>query len=149
MTAADLGKHPLRSFNGLLERIPQSLIWLFVRIAAAHVFWVSGQTKVDGWSLKPITIDLFRDEYALPIIPPEIAAYLATAAELVLPVLLVLGLFSRFAAAGLAVLTLVIQFLVYPDAWWPQHSLWLGLLLVIVASGPGRLSFDYLLARRG
>lgn len=149
MIPADLGKHPLSALNALMEKFPQALVWLFVRIVVAHVFWASGQTKVEGWTLKPITIDLFRDEYALPLISPEWAAYLATAAEHALPVLLVFGLFSRFAAAGLAVMTLVIQFLVYPDAWWSQHSLWLGLLLVIVASGPGRLSLDHLLARRG
>jgi putative oxidoreductase len=149
MTAADLGKHPLALLNALFGKLHFDIVHLFVRVAAGHVFWASGRTKVDGWSLKPITIDLFRDEYALPIIPPEIAAYAATVAEHVLPILLLFGLASRFAAAGLAVMTLVIQFLVYPDAWWPQHSLWLGLLLVIVASGPGRLSLDHLLARRG
>lgn len=149
MTTADLGKHPLAKLNAMLGKLPADLVWLLVRIAAAHVFWASGQTKVEGWALKPITVDLFRDEYALPLVPPEIAAYLATVAEHALPILLVLGLLSRLSAAGLAVMTLVIQFLVYPEAWWSQHSLWLGLLLVIVATGPGRLSLDYLLARRG
>ncbi len=149
MTATDLGKHPLARINRLFAYLPNDIVYLFVRIAAAHVFWASGRTKVDGFALKPITIDLFRDEYALPVIPPEIAAYMAAIAEHALPILLVIGLASRLSAAGLAVMTLVIQFLVYPDAWWPQHSLWLGLLLVIVASGPGRLSIDHLLSRRG
>jgi putative oxidoreductase len=150
MNAADLDRHPLAGVNALFQRLPDALVLLFVRIVVAHVFWASGRTKVDGvLTLKPITVDLFRDEYALPVIPPEIAAYLATYAEHLLPALLVLGLCSRLAAAGLAVMTLVIQLLVFPDAWWPQHSLWLGLLLIIIATGPGKLSADSLLARRG
>lgn len=150
MNAADLDRHPLAGVNALFQRLPDTLVLLFVRIVVAHVFWASGRTKVDGvLALKPITVDLFRDEYALPVIPPEIAAYLATYAEHLLPALLVLGLCSRLAAAGLAVMTLVIQLLVFPDAWWPQHSLWLGLLLIIIAAGPGKLSADSLLARRG
>lgn len=149
MEAGDLKRHPLARLNTLFGLIPVDFALLFVRIAVAHVFWASGRTKVDGWALKPITIDLFRDEYALPLISPEIAAYLAATAEHALPVLLVAGLLSRFAAAGLAVMTLVIQFLVFPEAWWPQHSLWLALLVVIVSTGPGRLSLDWLLARRG
>ena len=149
MTSNDLGRHPLARINALMERIPFDLVQLFARIAAGHVFWASGRTKVEGWSLRPITIDLFRDEYALPVISPELAAYLATTAEHLLPILLLFGLGSRVAAAGLAVMTLVIQFFVYPDAWWSQHSLWLGLLLVVIVSGPGRLSLDHLLGRRG
>lgn len=150
MNAADLDRHPLAGVNALFQRLPDTLVLLFVRIVVAHVFWASGRTKVDGvLTLKPITVDLFRDEYALPVIPPEIAAYLATYAEHLLPALLVLGLCSRLAAAGLAAMTLVIQLLVFPDAWWPQHSLWLGLLLIIIATGPGKLSADSLLARRG
>jgi putative oxidoreductase len=149
LNAADLAGHPLGRLNALFGRLPNDLVLLFVRIVAGHVFWASGRTKVEGFALKPITVDLFRDEYALPLISPELAAYAATIAEHALPVLLLVGLATRFAAAGLVVMTLVIQFLVYPDAWWPQHSLWLGLLLVIVAQGPGRISVDQWLGRRG
>jgi putative oxidoreductase len=132
----------IRAADGWFGKINESALLLFVRIAAGHVFWASGQTKVEGWTLRPETIDLFRDEYRLPLISPEVAAPLSAVAEHVLPLMLVIGLFSRFAAFGLVVMTLVIQFLVYPDAWWAQHSLWLGLLLVILVRGPGNLSLD-------
>jgi putative oxidoreductase len=133
----------IRKADGWLGRINESAVLLFVRIVAAHVFWASGRTKVEGFlTLRPEAVDLFRDEYRLPLIAPEIAAPLAAFAEHLLPILLAFGLFTRFAALGLIVMTLVIQFLVYPDAWWPQHSLWLGLLLIILARGPGGLSLD-------
>jgi putative oxidoreductase len=133
----------IRKADGLLGRLNESALLLFVRIVAGHVFWASGRTKVEGFlTLRPEAVDLFRDEYRLPLIAPEIAAPMAAFAEHLLPILLVVGLFTRFAAVGLIVMTLVIQFLVYPDAWWPQHSLWIGLLLVIVARGPGGLSLD-------
>ena len=132
----------VKKINGWFAAIPEAAVLLFVRIAIAHVFWASGQTKVEGFTLRPETIDLFRDEYKLPLISPEIAAPMAALAEHVLPILLVLGLFSRLSALGLIIMTLVIQFLVYPDAWWSQHSLWLGLLLVILVRGPGAWSLD-------
>jgi putative oxidoreductase len=126
-----------------LSRIPEAAILLFTRIVAGHVFWASGRTKVEGlFTLRPETVDLFRDEYRLPLISPEIAAPMAAAAEHILPILLVLGLFTRFAALGLVGMTLVIQFLVYPEAWWPVHSLWLGLLLVLVWRGGGAWAAD-------
>ena len=132
----------VKKINGWFAAIPEAAVLLFVRVAIAHVFWASGQTKVEGFTLRPETIDLFRDEYKLPLISPEIAAPMAALAEHVLPILLVLGLFSRLSALGLIIMTLVIQFLVYPDAWWSQHSLWLGLLLVILVRGPGTWSLD-------
>lgn len=138
----------IRAADGWLGKINESALLLFVRVAAGHVFWASGQTKVEGWALRPETIDLFRDEYKLPLISPEIAAPMAAVAEHVLPLLLIAGLFSRFAALGLVGMTLVIQFLVYPEAWWPVHSLWLGLLLVIVVRGPGNWSLDRWVLRR-
>lgn len=133
----------IRTADGWFGRINESALLLFVRIAAAHVFWASGRTKVEGLaSLRPETVDLFRDEYRLPLISPELAAPMAAFAEHLLPVMLAVGLLSRFAALGLIGMTLVIQFLVYPDAWWAQHSLWLGLLLVILVRGPGNWSLD-------
>lgn len=140
----------IRSVDRSFGRINESALLLFVRIAAGHVFWASGQTKVDGFALRPETVDLFRDEYRLPLISPELAAPMAAFAEHLLPVMLVLGLFTRFAALGLIGMTLVIQFLVYPDAWWAQHSLWLGLLLVILVRGPGNWSIDrWVMGRMG
>lgn len=130
-----------------LDRIPQAGLQLCARLAIAPVFWLSGRTKVDGWSLKETTFDLFRYEYALPVIPPELAAYTATVMEHALPVLLVIGLMTRFAALGLLGMTFVIQVLVYPEAW-VVHAMWSALLLFIVARGPGAWSLDHLLGRR-
>lgn len=139
-----------RKADALLGRLlPEGLVLLFVRIVAAHPFWASGRSKVEGlFSMRPAVVDLFRYEYDLPLIPPEIVAPMATVAEHALPILLVLGLFTRFAALGLIVMTLVIQFLVYPDAWWTVHSLWMGLLLILVARGSGPLAIDRWLGGR-
>ncbi len=136
-----------RWLDGPIGDASRTLALLFARIAIAHVFWASGRTKVEGLHLREGVVDLFRDEYALPLIPPEVAAPLAAVAEHVFPVLLVLGLFSRLSALGLAVMTLVIQLFVYPDAWWTHHALWLAILLVIATVGPGQVSLDALLRR--
>lgn len=136
-----------RRFEALTARLSEPAVLLAVRIAAAQPFWASGRSKVEGWfTFRPEVVDLFREEYRLPLIPPEIAAPLATVAEHGLPLLLVLGLFSRGAALGLFVMTLVIQFLVYPDAFWPVHSLWFALLLVVLWRGGGAWSLDRMLA---
>lgn len=134
--------------NGLLARIPASLVQLFVRIVIARVFWASGQTKVDGFEIRPSAFQLFEYEYQVPLLPPEIATVVTTVAEHLFPLLLVIGLATRFSALALLVMTLVIQFFVYPDAWWPVHSLWVGLLIAIMAYGPGAVSLDHLIARQ-
>jgi putative oxidoreductase len=131
----------------VLDRIPYSLLAFAARIFPAAVFWQSGQTKVDGWHLSDNAVDLFRDEYRLPVIDPTIAAYLAAFAEHFFPVLLVLGLASRFAALALFFMTLVIEVFVYPDAW-PTHGVWATCFLVVIARGPGVFSLDDLIARR-
>jgi putative oxidoreductase len=113
------------------------------------VFFQSGRTKVEGFlTLKPSTVELFRTEYALPLLPPELAAHMAAAAENIVPVLLVLGLATRPAAAILLGMTAVIEIFVYPDAW-PTHLSWAGLLLPLIAHGAGGWSLDRLLARQG
>ncbi|MFN7103325.1 MAG: DoxX family protein [Pseudorhizobium sp.] len=132
---------------GLLERIPHDLIAIVARLSIAAVFWNSGQTKLDGWRVSESAVYLFEHEYALPLISPVIAAHLATLAEHLLPVLLVIGLGSRLAALGLLAMTLVIQIFVYPGAW-PTHGTWAACLLLIIARGPGRLSLDQLIAGR-
>ena len=134
----------LEAGRSLAERIPYSLIALIARIAVANVFWRSGQTKVEGFHIREATFFLFRDEYKVPLLPPDLAAYLTTAAELVFPVLLVIGLAARLSAVGLFGMTTVIQLFVFPDGW-PEHILWIGLLLLIIARGPGALSLDHLL----
>ncbi|MBV8962826.1 MAG: DoxX family protein [Hyphomicrobiales bacterium] len=132
---------------GLFDHLPYSLLALAARIFPAAVFWQSGQTKVDGWHLSDSAVDLFRDEYKLPLIDPSIAAHLAAFAEHFFPILLVLGLASRFAALALLFMTLVIEVFVYPDAW-PTHGVWATCFLVIIARGPGIFSLDHLIARR-
>ena len=151
----------LRAVVATFERIPHSAIALLARFSIAVTFWTSGQTKIEGLVLDPIggnvalgwprlsenAVELFRSEYALPVIPPELAAYLAATAEHVLPLLLLLGLATRLSAFALLVMTLVIQVFVYPLAW-PTHALWAAALLYLMARGPGVASLDHLLARR-
>ncbi len=132
---------------GLLDKIPQSLISLAARIFPAAVFWRSGQTKVEGFHVTENAIDLFRDEYALPLIDPALAAKFAAFSEHFFPLLLVIGLGSRFAALALLVMTGVIEIFVYPDAW-PTHGVWATCFLVVIARGPGIFSLDHFLARR-
>jgi putative oxidoreductase len=134
----------------LSGRVPESAVLVLVRLALGGVFWRSGQTKVEDGSwfqLSDSTYELFRTEYAGVPLPPELAAVLANAAEHVLPVLLVTGLFTRAAALGLLGMTLTIQFFVYPDAWWSEHALWSALALVLAVRGAGLFSLDALLLR--
>lgn len=130
----------------MIQRLlPEALLLLVARVGIAAVFFLSGRTKVTGFlELKPSTYTLFRSEYALPLIPPEWAAHLATYAEHLFPLLLVLGLLTRPAAAALLGMTLVIEVFVYPDAW-PVHLTWAGLLLPLLAYGGGGWSLDRLI----
>lgn len=130
--------------NRLADHLPHDVVALAARIFPAVVFWQSARTKVDGLTIKDSTYFLFEQVYALPVIPPATAALLATVAEHLLPVLLVLGLFARFSALGLLFMTAVIQIFVFPEAW-VTHGLWATALLVVLAQGPGRVSLDHLL----
>lgn len=130
-----------------MERLPWWLIALTARIAPAGVFWRSGQTKIDGFALNDTAVALFTDEYQLPLVDPAFAATAAAIAEHVFPVLLVIGLATRFSALALLVMTAVIQVFVYPDAW-PTHGTWAVCFLVLIARGPGVISLDHLIARR-
>lgn len=127
-----------------LESIPYTLLAIPLRVAVATVFWNSGMTKLPNWDM---TVALFTDEYKVPVLPPEFAAYMATTIELTTPVMLVLGFLTRPAAAVLLGMTAVIQIFVYPMAW-PTHIQWAAMLLVLLARGPGRLSIDWLIWRR-
>jgi putative oxidoreductase len=131
----------IRKINGKLGRLPWDSAALALRIFPAAVFFASGQTKLDGWRIADSTWFLFEHEYALPLIPSDIAAVAATVAEHVLPVLLVLGLCTRLSALGLLVMTAVIQVFVYPGAW-QTHGLWAACFLALIVAGPGRLSVD-------
>jgi putative oxidoreductase len=136
---------PLRAANALAARlIPADLVQLVARVFVAWVFWQSARTKVQGLGITDSTYFLFEHVYALPLIPPVWAAVLATLAEHLLPVLLVLGLASRLAALGLLGMTAVIQVFVFPEAWG-VHGLWAASLLAVAAYGPGRVSLDRLL----
>jgi putative oxidoreductase len=134
----------LEKCRELAERIPYSAIALLSRIAVADVFWRSGQTKVNGFSIREETFYLFREEYKVPLLPPDVAAYLSTIGEHVFPILLVFGLASRLSALGLFGMTMVIQLFVVPGGW-PEHILWLSLLTLIIARGPGAISLDHLI----
>lgn len=132
----------------LYERIvPYDLIALLARFIMGTVFWLSGITKIDGFSIKPSTFFLFANEYKVPVIPPDIAAYMATAVELIGPILLWLGLASRFAATAMLGMALIIEIFVYPEAY-VTHGLWAIGLLFIMAYGPGTFSLDHLIRRR-
>jgi putative oxidoreductase len=144
--------HPARAVSAALQaidwanRIPASILGLIVRVGIAYVFWRSGQTKVSGWHVTDSAIQLFRDEYRVPLIPPELAAKLAAAMEHLLSALLIVGLASRLSALGLLMMTAVIEIFVYPQSW-PDHLLWAGSLLYVIARGPGAFSLDALVRR--
>ena len=134
----------LLRIRGMLERVPFSLLALPLRVAVATVFWSSAMTKLANWNT---ALALFEDEYQLPLIPPHIAAYMAVSIELTTPVLLVLGLATRFAAFVMLGMTAVIEIFVYPLAW-PDHIQWAAMLLVLLCRGAGALSLDHLVWRR-
>lgn len=146
--AASYGDEPrgnvLVQIPRLLDRIPISAVALALRIAVAVVFWRSGMTKIASWDL---TVALFENEYAVPLLSPTVAAYLATATELMCPVLLVFGFATRYAAAALFGMTMVIQLFVFPENW-PDHLLWASILGYLIVRGAGTLSLDWLIGRR-
>lgn len=151
----------IQRVHAAFARIPHGAIALLARVSLAVTFWVSGQTKIEGLVLDPIgwtaelgvpriadgAVELFRSEYALPLLPPQLATALAAIAEHLLPLLLLIGLATRLSAFGLLVMTLVIQLFVYPDAY-ATHGLWAALMLYLMARGAGAVSLDHLLARR-
>ena len=122
----------------LADSIPLSIVQLAARVAVAHVFWQSAQTKLASW---PVTLQLFAMEYRLPLIDPTIAAPLATAAEITGSILIFFGLFARLGALLLLGVTATIQIFVYPQNW-VEHLLWASLLLLIFARGAGVVSLD-------
>jgi putative oxidoreductase len=133
----------LSDMVALPERIPLSLVQLMTRVAVAHVFWTSGQSKLASW---PVTLQLFALEYRVPVLPPDVAASLATAAELSGSVLLFAGLLTRLAALQLLSVIAVIQLFVFPGNW-SEHLLWASGLMLLLARGPGVVSLDWLASR--
>ena len=139
-----LAPRPFTRIRAALEAVSYTWLALPLRFAVATVFWNSAMAKLANWDT---TLSLFTDEYRLPLLPPEIAAYSATAIELTTPALLVLGLLTRPAAFVLLGMTAVIEIFVYPQSW-PTHIQWAAMLLVLLCRGAGALSIDRLLWRR-
>ena len=127
-----------------LDGVPYTVLAIPLRLAVATVFWNSAMTKLANWDT---AVALFVDEYKLPLLPPELVAYVAVSIELTTPALLVAGLFTRVAALVLLGMTAVIEIFVYPLAW-PTHIQWAAMLLVLLCRGPGRLSVDHWLWKR-
>lgn len=125
------------------HRIPHDLIAIVARIGIGTTFFRSGLLKLEGWK-DGTTVALFKDEYKLPLLPPELAAYMATAAELSLPILIFSGFLTRIAAFGLLMMTLVIEIFVYPNAF-DTHGVWAVTLAYLMKYGPGVASADHLL----
>jgi putative oxidoreductase len=138
---------PVSAAIAAMRAVPDWTIALLARLSIAGVFWQSGQTKVEGYRVTETAIALFEDEYRLPFVSPWLGAHLAALAEHVFPVLLVIGLATRFSALALLGMTLVIQVFVYPSAW-PTHGTWAACLLYLMTHGPGFLSLDCLIAKR-
>ena len=138
--------HHARRFRDLANRIPYSAVALLARAAIATIFWRAANTKIGNFDL---TIALFQDEYLknLPFLPAAPMAYLATAIEFSMPALILAGLATRLATLPLIGMALFIQLLVYPMSW-PDHLVWIALLGLLLARGPGAISADALLARQ-
>jgi putative oxidoreductase len=148
MTASTLPHASARAMVGRLlqwlNRVPYAVLALPLRLAVATVFWNSAMAKLANWET---TISLFTDDYKVPLLPPEVAAHMVLTIELTTPVLLVLGLLTRFAALVLLGMTAVIEIFVYPQAW-PTHIQWAAMLLVLLSRGAGAASIDHWLWRR-
>lgn len=129
-------KRILNLFDSGCSRYLAPVVNLVARIHIGLLFFRSGRAKLEDFES---TIEFFEDDWALPFLPAEPAAYLATAGEIVLPVLLILGLFTRLSAIGLFIMAAVIQFFVFPD---PQHLLWMLILAMLVGVGGSNLSLD-------
>lgn len=134
----------VRRLLAWLDRVPHTVLAVPLRLALATIFWNSAMAKLANWES---TLYLFREDYNVPLIPPEPAAYLAVSIELTAPVLLMVGLATRPVALVLLGMTTVIQVFVYPLAW-PTHIQWAAMLLVLLARGAGKLSIDWLIRRR-
>jgi putative oxidoreductase len=133
----------IETVRELLGRVPLCVVELAMRIGVASIFFKSGLTKIASWES---TVQLFAFEYQVPVLPPEIAAYLGTFNELVCSLMVAIGLFARLGAAALLGMTFVIQVFVYPDNW-ADHLLWASILAYVLTRGPGVLSLDHLIAR--
>lgn len=128
-----------------LDAVPQAWLCLLMRVAIVPVFWRAGWSKASNMEQ---AVALFREEYKVPLLPPDLAAYLGTAVELGAPALILVGFLARLATLPLLGLVGVIQFLVYPVSY-PDHVLWFAILAFILVRGPGSISLDRLVFGRG
>lgn len=146
--APPASERPLTAMIGRIIRwldgVPYAVLAVPLRLAVATVFWNSAMTKLANWNT---AVELFIEEYKVPFLPPEFAAYMAVLIELTTPVLLMLGLATRAAALVLLGMTAVIEVFVYPQAW-PTHIQWVAMLFVLLCRGPGKLSLDDLVRMR-
>jgi len=127
-----------------LGRFPLAVLEFGLRLGVAATFFKSGLVKLASWQQ---TVALFREEYRVPVLPPELAATLGTAAELICPVLIVAGIGARLGAAALLGMTFVIQTFVYPDNW-AEHLTWASVFAYVLTRGPGALSIDHVIRNR-
>ena len=151
-------------FVAVCAVIPYTLVALGLRVVMARVFFLSGQAGIEGpripirpgirdlefavilpAEIKETTLQLFETQYANLPLPPTVAAYLFTYAAFVLPICLMLGFATRFAALGLLAMTMLLQIYVTPTMWWPEHVYWVSILLVLMSVGPGAISVDALI----
>jgi putative oxidoreductase len=126
-----------------LEAVPYSVLAIPLRLGIGWIFWNSAQVKLINWERAVLQ---FEEEFRVPLLSPDFAAALTLVIELACPVLLVLGLSTRFAIVVLMGMTLVIQIFVFPEAW-PTHLQWFAMMLVLLCRGAGTLSIDHLLWR--
>lgn len=151
----------LQSVHSAMGHLPNTLLAFIARFSIAAVFWKSGQTKIEGLAIDIVSgtftlgwprlsdnaVFLFKEEYQLPLLPPELGATMAALGEHILPLFILLGLATRLSALGLLGMTMVIQLFVYPDAY-ATHGTWAAVLLYLMAHGPGQLSIDAWIAKR-
>jgi putative oxidoreductase len=134
---------PFLRVRGWLEAVPYWVLALPLRFGVAWIFWSSAQVKLINWQR---TIELFTEEYRLPLLAPQVAASMALSIEIAAPTLLILGLATRFVVVVLLAMTAVIEIFVYPEAW-PTHIQWTAMMLVLLCRGAGKLSIDHLVWR--
>lgn len=143
MSLIDKALPPLTAGRNVLVSL-SNVLGLGIRLYIAKVFFLSGLTKIRDWET---TVTLFQEEYHVPVLPPELAAFMGTAGELVLPVFLVIGLATRLAALGLTFVNIMAvvsywHFLMSAEPALAQHVYWGVLILVVLLYGPGKMSLD-------
>ena len=150
------------SFVSACSFIPYALVALALRLVMARVFFLDGQTRIEGprvplnvqdfdfsvilpLQVKVETFGVFLTKYAALPVPPVLGAYLVSYAEFILPICLVLGFATRFAALGMLIMTALLQIYVMPDALWSVHVYWAAILMVLLSRGPGQISVDHII----